>query len=253
MENDETKVPSGIERGSVVESLNILRFLHQSIMLASAAVLILGLTPDPSSDYNAALDELIALKSVESLLQEYPSYLRHHLQPAWGDADRLFLDTAMQTGARMPKHVTTPRPFGCDCGVSGVRVWDYYSFFSSVHKFAPIELSYDKDMVNPAGEFLKSQIAIQQPVHPGLQFEGVEVDVASRSRDGTYFSDWRNLAPGQKVAGFMQFVFKNPASLTSPRLAVPIPVTYSLGTVQEGHFALDWLGVNTNGRSTGRS
>jgi hypothetical protein len=96
-------------------------------------------------------------------------------------------------------------------------------------------------MVNPAGEFLKSQIAIQQPVHPGLQFEGVEVDVASRSRDGTYFSDWRNLAPGQKVAGSMQFVFKNPASLTSPRLAVPIAVTYSLGTVQEGHFALDWL------------
>jgi hypothetical protein len=129
MKNGGTTVSNAPDKNSAVEPLNMLRFLHQSIMLASAAVLILGLTPDPSADYNAALDELIALKSVESLLQEYPSYLRHHFQPAWGDADRLFLDTAMQTGAHMPKHVTTPRPFGCDCGVSGVRVWDYYSFF----------------------------------------------------------------------------------------------------------------------------
>jgi hypothetical protein len=243
MKHDEAKVSNGTEKISSVESLNMLRFLHQSIMLASAAVLILGLTPDPSYDYNAALDELIALRSVEPLLQEYPSYLQHRLQPAPSDTDRSFLDLAMQTGTRMAEHVVTPQPFACDCGVSGVRLRDYYVFFSGTHKIAPLELNYDKTRMNSAGEFLKRQIAIQQPVHAGLQFEGIEplAGGMGRSQGGTLSLDWRNLPPSHKLDGYAQFIFTNPASITDPRLVVPIAVTYSLGAVQEGHFALDWL------------
>jgi hypothetical protein len=62
-----------------------------------------------------------------------------------------------------------------------------------------------------------------------------------RSQDGTLSFDWRNLPPNHELAGDVQFIFTNPASITNPRLGVPVAVTYSLGTVQEGHFALDWL------------
>ena len=241
MKNDETTV-SNDEKSSAVESLNILRFLHQSIMLASAAIFILGLTPDPSSDYNAALNELITLKSIEPLVQEYPSYLQQRLHPPRSDPSRFILDVAMQTGTRMPEHIATPQPFVCDCGVSGVHVSDYYAFLSEVHKLAPLELTYD-GQVNPTVDFLKRQMAIQRRVPRNLQFEGVEpsFDGMGQLRDGTSFLDWRNLPPDHKLAGYVQFVFKDTTSLTNPRFAVPVAVTYSLGAVQEGHFAVDWL------------
>ena len=225
------------------ESLKTLRFLHQFLMVATAGVFILGMTPDPSRDYNAALDELISLKAIETHQPEYGSYLRKSVPVPGQDLTGFFLSLARETGARISDNFEIPQPFASDYGYSGSRLMDYEGFFAGIHKIAPLQLDLDEGLKDSIRQFLKDQIAIQSPSHPGLSFEGFQLSVGGMGRlpDGTYILDWRNIPPEHRLTGSLQFIFANAQSQRNPRFAVSIAVAYSVGKTEEGSFALDWL------------
>jgi hypothetical protein len=128
---------------TVIDSIKTLRFLHQLLLVVAGAALILGFTPDPSHAYNAALEELIALKKIEPQIRNYVPFLRLDVA-APEDDSRRFEDLVRASGAVVPEHIEFPRPFASDYAFRGSRLMDYDAFFMGVHEVASIEFEYDK-------------------------------------------------------------------------------------------------------------
>jgi hypothetical protein len=153
---------------------------------------------------------------------------------------------ARETGSEVPEHVGVLQPFVSDFAFVGPRLMDYDAFFRGVHKIAPLELVRDKTATTSALQLLKRQLAIQNPSHLNLGFAGFEFEVGGRLRDGTPIIDWRNLPSDRRVTGELRFRFAD--AVNASRFAVSVPVVYSLGKIQEGRFALDWLQSSTVGQ-----
>jgi hypothetical protein len=220
-------------------------------MVAALGVLVLGLTPDPSRNYNGALDELIALRTIQQQLLdlEYASYLRRYVQPSENEKD-FILDIARKTGTDVPTNIEVREPFASDFAVAGDRLMDYDAFFGAVHKIARLELVQDKTLTGVRLEFLKHQLAIQNSSHLSLSFTGVGFggQGMSQLRDGTPVVDWRNLPADPPMRGQLGFKFADVLNTPNPQIEVPVPVAYSWGKIQKDRFALDWLRSSTGGK-----
>jgi hypothetical protein len=201
-------VREGKKIDSNSESLKTLRLMHQLLMIAALGVLVLGSTPDPTRDLNAALDELIALRAIRQPTdQEYGSYLRRYVQPLETDK-ALILDMARQTGANVPADIVIFQPFASDFGSIGSRLMDFDVFFGGTHKIARLELVHRDDIAASRIEFLRRQLAIQNESHVGVTLTGVEFGgPISHLRDGTPIADWRNLSEGSPITGDLAFKF----------------------------------------------
>lgn len=230
------------------ENLKTLRLLHQLLMLAAAVVFVFAFTPDPVGDYNAALDELAAVREISGSLQGYGYYVRDRLKPR-GDADTKFLlSVARGTHARMSDQVPVRVPFACDFGPHGQGlVDDYYDFFTGTQSLAPLDLKRDPGV----GEQLKKQVANYHPKEGDLELMAISVGGVGTAilHDGTRILDWRNIPQDPPVPQLdAQFTFHDTSSDTERVWGASLPVMYSIGKPQEGHFASDWLRTDPTGQ-----
>jgi len=212
-------------------------------MLAAAAVFVFAFTPDPAGDYNAALDELAALREVSASFERYGYYLRDHLKPTQEADAKFVLNLAHGAGAKVPSHVPIQLAFASDFSPSGQGlVRNYYDFFVGTQSFAPIDFERDPGL----GEQLKTQVAINHPQAGGLELESVRLDGTIQLSDGTRILDWQRRDSIPQLN--LQFTFHDSISKTVRIFGVGVPVVYSLGKAQNGHFASDWLRVDPVGQ-----
>lgn len=225
------------------EALKTLRFLNQLLTLLATAVFLFGMTPDPTRDYNAALDELSALRAITDSWTDYAQYLHERFKGSQASDEDFLLEAVREAGASLGKPSEFMQPFACDCVPTGFSLSSYDAFLSGVRAFAPIQIDRSKNLSSQ----LRAQVAAQKP-HPGFTLVRASFNGLSGSfqlPDGTPVIRLSDPPPHETA---VQFTFDDRYK-QRPSFSANTFVTYSVGPRQEGTFALDWLrATKTGGR-----
>src|ERR1700735_1150076 len=213
---------------SPAESLKSLRFLHQLLMLVTAGIFILALTPDPSRDYNAAFNELTALKTVTGQTEDYGTYLHTRVSPQVSDEGRGFLsDLVHAAGARMG-NVKMPSPIVSDWTIRENTLKYYNSFFSSdTHTLARLEPHFAASFRNQWVDYLKHYLASQDPGDPSPILYDVRLMIGSQLRNGVIIQNWEDMPHTGQLHTSLTLLFMGSHN---PNLEInggPVAVTYS--------------------------
>lgn len=230
--------PAHSEAGTLLsENLKALRLLHQLLMVVAAAILVFALRPDQTEIYEAALNELLALK--EMRFDGWPAFINQHYR-ADEDRNTAFVRAVVREAGLQflgNPELNQPTLGNLPPFIEGAKLIEFDGFFSGTQRIGVVMLGGNK---RPLVEQLRKAASTRN----------AQPRVAAMSLGGTFASsgyfgltDWRNLTP--TGAAVLQFVISDqPQTLPNPPASVI--ASYSINSDTE-HFALEWLRSDTFG------
>ena len=221
--------------------LKSLRTLHNVIIVASSIVLLFAMLPDRSVQYQAALQEINALRRVK--LADYPDYVKQQFRNQNEANYQLLLRAVHSLGIGISGHPYFSYPVVCNLPPiqPGLRLVDYEAFLRGSHRAGVIVITSSPNLV--AGRLRKVTADLK------MRASLVGLRLAPQVQGQGYWSGNTRLYPWGLLESHgsdlteVQFYLSDSAGTN---LGVrPIPVTFTIGPVKAGQLALDWL------RSTG--